>query len=71
MIIPPSYLNIGMGGYFDRCRKADAQKFSADVYGCPTNLEKYLQAALRWPTVSEINANGIKCDTSVTRSWAF
>ena len=68
MIIPPSYLNIGMGGYFDRCRKADAQKFSADVYGCPTNLEKYLQAALRWPTVSGINANGIKCDTSVTRS---
>ncbi len=57
--IPPIYLDIGMGGHFDRCRKADAQKFCADVYGCPTNLEKYLQAALRWPTVSGINANGI------------
>ena len=38
--IPPSYLDIGMGGHFEGCRKADAQKFCADVYGCPTNLQK-------------------------------
>jgi hypothetical protein len=38
--IPPSYLDIGMGGYFEGCRKADAQKFCADVYGCPSNLQK-------------------------------
>ena len=38
--IPPSYLDIGMGGHFEGCRKADAQKFCADVYVCPTNLQK-------------------------------
>ncbi len=31
---------IGMGGHFEGCGKADAQKFCADVYGCPTNLQK-------------------------------
>ena len=31
---------IGMGGHFEGGRKADAQKFCADVYGCPTNLQK-------------------------------
>ena len=40
MTIPPSCLDIGMGGHFEGCRKADAQKFCADVHGCPTNLQK-------------------------------